>query len=295
MEFSINGEICDIQLEGEQNAQQIIQSFSSQLETGMIIASLSINEKYYSPDNPELSKIPAESIETIKIEAGTQEEISLSLLEESKMILMNMADDMKQNKFEHVKQYNELLNWIMETLTAVNKVAMFELAESRLLISTLTQVRDYMNSEERESEKVESLASILTNLIQYIDSIQIKLQKGFEITKTELLDMIEHGSNVLPEIAESFQLGQDRKAFEGIHTIINLLENCSIYFKTRLPELKNKDVRVSELYEDLNSILGEVVEAFEKADFVLIGDLMEYELPDKLDELASLLEKNDIQ
>lgn len=294
MEFKINGEVCDIQLEGEKNAADIIDSFSKQLESGVVIASLSINGKYYSPDNPDLKDISADSIRTIEVEAGTQEDIALSLLEESKLILINIADDLQKNGFDHVTQFNELFAWIMETLNAVNKVALFELAESRLLISTLTQVRDYVNSSERDPAKVESLGSILRNLIQYIDSIQIKLQKGFDISKRELLEMIDHGSNLLPEIAESFQLGHDQKAFEGIHTIINLLENCSVYFRSRLPEFKNNDLKVSDLYEDLNALLGEIVEAFEKADFVLIGDLMEYELPEKLDELAKVLESDEI-
>ena len=60
----------------------------------------------------------------------------------------------------------------------------------------------------------------------------------------------------------------------------------------------NSDVKVDvggmplqDFYGELNSILEELLEAFEAKDSVLIGDLMEYEIAPRLEQLRAFLQE----
>ncbi len=283
MNFFINGEPADIQLTTEKTIADVISSFSQEMEKGLMISSLEIDGTYYASDNTELEQLRVETVTTIHIEIATQEEVSISLLQESKVMLQKVAEDLRQNGFAHAREFGDIFNWIMDTITTINQVSVFPLAEAKLVISTIKQVWEYLNSPERDEAKMDNLASIISNLMLYLDSIQVKISSHFEIGKKDLIEMIETGETVLPQIAEAFQLGRDQEALTMVHTVINVIENCSLFLKRVLPSMaESKRDDIQDLYNELNSLLGEMVEAFENGDFVLIGDLMEYELPDKL-------------
>ncbi len=283
MTFLINGEAADVTFTEEKNAKDLMDSFMQQLDQDLIISSVLINEKYYSSDSEDLEQITLDQIQTINIEVATQEEVSVSLLQESKQMLHNISLDLKENGYSHAREFGEIFSWLTETITTINRISVFPLAEAKLVISTIKQVWEYLNSPEREETKLESLASIISNLIMYLDSIQAKISSHFEIGKKDLQEAVDSGLALLPQIAESFQLGKDQEALGMVHTIINVLESATLYIKRILADFSDdKKEEIQELYNDINNLLAEIVEAFENGDFVLIGDLMEYELPEKL-------------
>ena len=48
---------------------------------------------------------------------------------------------------------------------------------------------------------------------------------------------------------------------------------------------------LQDFYRDLNRILTELLEAFHANDSVLIGDLMEYEIAPRLEQLRTFLQE----
>ncbi|NPV02348.1 MAG: hypothetical protein HPY53_13320 [Brevinematales bacterium] len=294
MQFKINGEPADVVIENEKNALEVIRSFQGILEKNLIISTIEIDKKFYSPQNPDLVNIPLESINEINIEVGTQEEIAASLLHESKGMLANIINDMKKNGFSHTAQYSEIIDWIIETLKSVNSITAFHLNEIKILTTTLHQIKAYLNDSEREEAKIPSLCSIIENMIQFFDSLQLKISNQFKIDRNDLLQALDNCRTELPEISESLQVGKDREAFGKIHTVINVLETCSIYFRQHHAEMPSEYQEDAEQsYQELNSLLTDIVVAFERGDFVLIADLFEYELPDKLESYKNLIEQID--
>jgi hypothetical protein len=255
-----------------------------------MIASFEVNGKYYSTDDPSLAELPILSINKIDVEVASQEDVAVSLLDESKRILLTIADDIRKNGFAKSAEYFSLFDWIIETIEVINRLAIFEMTEVKMMTMTIRQVEVYLRNPEREESKIDQLAGILENLVQYLDSIQIKVASRFNIDKNDLIAAIDKGLETLPEISEAFQLGKDQEALSKVHTIIDLLESCTIYLKKNLAELKEKEDNVDSMYEEMNSLLAEIVEAFEKGDFILIGDLMEYELSERLEKYKSLIE-----
>ncbi|MGY0375129.1 hypothetical protein [Clostridium sp. JNZ J1-5] len=80
--------------------------------------------------------------------------------------------------------------------------------------------------------------------------------------------------------AEKFQTGDENIGLEAIPLIVDGIE-----WLTQVIEL-TKDIQKSEisLYE-LNEKLEEIVEAVENNDFILVGDLFQYELIPIIDDI----------
>lgn len=80
--------------------------------------------------------------------------------------------------------------------------------------------------------------------------------------------------------ADNFQSGEENKALESIPLIVD-----GIDWLTQVIQL-TKDIQKSEIsLEELNERLEEIVEAVENSDFILVGDLFQYELIPIIDDI----------
>ncbi|AVQ37356.1 hypothetical protein C7M56_01175 [Clostridium botulinum] len=80
--------------------------------------------------------------------------------------------------------------------------------------------------------------------------------------------------------AENFQSGDENKALESIPLIVD-----GIDWLIQIVEL-TKDIHKSEIsLDELNEKLKEIIEAVENSDFILVGDLFQYELMPIIDEI----------
>ncbi len=293
MIVKLNGEVLDVTLENEKTALDVVDSLSRELnKKEIIMTSISINNTQYNVEDKKMKDIKISQIDEINIEASTKDELVGSLLEECRKVLMNIASDIKKNEFAHVKEFNELFLWIKETIETINRLSLFNLVEVKLLISTIDQLTAYLNSKEKDDSKIGSIISILESLIKYIDAIHLKISTNFSITSGELMDAIQESILILPEISEAFQVGHDKDAYDKINKIISILEICCIYLRKNISSFSadEKD-EIEGLYEEINSLLTQIVEAFENGDAVLLGDLLEYELPEKLENYKRIILK----
>lgn len=291
MNLKVNGEKLNVVLEEEKSALDVVNSMIKALHNDdALIASIQIDGKYYALEDEALKTLKVEQIGDIEIELSSREELSAHLLTECKGMLKNIAADLRQNGYAHAGQFKELFNWISGTIQAVSSVSRMNLAESRLLLSTIKQITDYLNSEEKSGDKTASLASIVENLVDYIEAIRLKITADFDVTGDQLEKEIDDCLTLLPEISSGFQMGKDREALGKINQVINVIELCSFYLQKNLGSFSGeKRDEVDEFYKDINFLLNQIVEAFENGDVVLLGDLMEYELPDKLEQYRSLV------
>ena len=82
------------------------------------------------------------------------------------------------------------------------------------------------------------------------------------------------------------QTGRDRQAMEIVSDFTELFQKL-LDIVPFLP----KDGERDRAFEELNPILRQILSAFDAKDFVLIGDLFEYEVAPRLGKLSPLLEK----
>lgn len=293
MIVKLNGEKLDVVLEGEKTALEVVESLMKAVNNkDALVASIQIDGKYFSLDDAEFRAWPVSKIGTIDVELSSKEELATNLLNESKGMLKNIADDLRNNGYEHSEQFLELFRWIDGTIRSINEVSGMNMAESRLLQSTIRQITDYLKSGEKEKGKEAALASVVESLGQYIDAIRIKITADFDISSEQIGKEIEECLALLPEISSGFQTGKDREALGKINRVINTIELCCFYLQKNYGVLSDSDrEELDAFYKDINVLLNQIVEAFENGDVVLLGDLMEYELPDKLRLYRSLVLK----
>ncbi len=289
MEIKVNGQKLDVVLENEKTAYDVIAAILKALDNrDALVSSVTIDGRVFSLDDAELKETNVKDIGLLDLELASKEELTASLLDESRNILHSISADLRQNGFAHAPEIRKLFDWLTETIRAINSVSLMSLAESRLLVSTVKQVADYLEGPERDEAKIPSLASIIGSLDQYVDSMKTKLSRDFTVTAERVGQEIEKCLTLLPEIAAAFQTGRDREALQNINSVINTIELACIHLQNRLPELAgDRRESVEEFSRDLNSLLSQVVTAFENGDVVLLGDLMEYELPEKLESFRS--------
>ncbi len=293
MTVMLNGETLDVTFENEKTVFDVVESLSKELnKKEIIITSINLDNKNYNIDDDELNKIYIEKIKSMDVEASTKEELVETLLEECKKVLGNIAADIRENSFTHAGEFSELLAWVKETLETINRLAFFNLAEAKLITSTIDQIKTFSDNEDRDKTRYGSIVSIIESLIKYIDALRFKFSANYSISREEILEAVGESLTILPEISEAFQMGKDREAFDKINKIISVLEICSVYLRKNYDKFSDMEkTDIGNLYEDINVLLTRIVEAFENSDAVLLGDLLEYELPEKLESYKRIILK----
>ncbi|EKQ51132.1 MULTISPECIES: hypothetical protein [unclassified Clostridium] len=96
-------------------------------------------------------------------------------------------------------------------------------------------------------------------------------------TTDEYLDKLKKG------IEDAVNLIQEGNEIEGIKNIIPVFEGIE-YISQAINLTREVQEEEIEL-EDLNAQLREMIEAFENEDYILLGDLLNYELLPILEEI----------
>jgi hypothetical protein len=293
MTIILNGERLDVTIENEKNAFDVVEFMTNELsKKEIIITSIEIDGKNYGVGDHRLKDMDLQNIDTIKLEASTKEELVDTLLEECKKVLTNISADIKKNGFSHSREFGELFAWIKETIETINKFSLFNMTEAKMILSTIDKITDYINNGKRDENKGASIIAIIESLIKYIEAIRFKFSANYSLTRDDILEAVNDSIRILPEISEAFQTGKDREAFDKINKIISVLEICCVFLRKNYSSLSvNEKDEVGILYEDINALLTRILEAFENSDAVLLGDLLEYELPDKIESYKRIILK----
>jgi hypothetical protein len=99
----------------------------------------------------------------------------------------------------------------------------------------------------------------------------------------ELADM----EGKLGEVSVLLQSGKDRLAMETVTRFTDIIEGVLAI----LPKTSNGS-EAAKLFADINPRLREILAAFDAKDFILVGDILEYEIAPRLGGLAALLARS---
>ncbi|MBZ9636020.1 hypothetical protein [Clostridium sp. FP1] len=92
--------------------------------------------------------------------------------------------------------------------------------------------------------------------------------------------------NGIEKVVEYFQGGEDRKGCELIFPITEGMQWMSDAL------MITKDIHKQDInLQDMNERLSEIVDALENGDFILIGDLFQYELTPILEDIQKNINK----
>ncbi len=134
-------------------------------------------------------------------------------------------------------------------------------------------------------EKREDAAAILSRVGLALES-RIKEAANPREALTGQLPRLRELASTVADVPLLLQTGKDRQAMEMVSAFTELFQKL-LDIVPFLP----KDGERDRVFEELNPILHQILSAFDARDFVLIGDLFEYEVAPRLGRLTPLLEK----
>ena len=267
MEIKINGKTADITLENEKTVSDIISSLEQWITgSGHRISGLSIDGKL--ADSSALENIFSKDIDSVNtLELFTSSNADLTA--ESLLEILNDINEFQTLKHEDKSKFIEKwkqspqVNFTIETMPDLYNVLLGAFTGTGLNLNSAFSI-----TEERLREVKDPKAE-LDNLKPLLDE-----------TSTRLADL-----------SLDVQTGKDARAAQTIQLFSGITEKMlriSNQFDIQGYLTETKD-HVSKIINELGNIIKELLDAYERHDTVLVGDLAEYEASGKLQELYSAL------
>ncbi|MFA7565700.1 MAG: hypothetical protein WCY01_01640 [Alkalispirochaeta sp.] len=284
MNIRINGVEIDFQLEDESTAGDVFSGISRWLrESGHRVESVSLNGTAIHDLDDLDGSWRKQSVTDVK---------DLDILAESVM-------ERRVNDFETIIHYTELLRRVMDEGTSEQREAVLEELPHILegirrnapdLAGLLDEpIQGGSHGDPEIREKIARRAGDMATLLE-------QRQRELLDPEHEMGSTIAALDVLLPtfeEIPGELQDGNRKKALETVSRFSELVARELRILPVLLvmkPDLQNElvdGVSLNEAIESLNGLFREMEGAFTNNDFVLIGDLLEYEMLPRFTELHS--------
>jgi hypothetical protein len=271
MEIRINGRNADITPENEKTIGELMASFENWLAaSGHRLSGLSIDgKKAESSALEEIFSLKIDSVKTLDI-------FTTSLADLYAVSLLNLLEDIKE--FEGLKQEeknNYFDSWKQRAQALFISEQMndlFNFVVNLFMYGTLGSETVYSITEERLREVKEP----------YNEFSKIK-------------PLLDETCSLLLDLPLDIQTGKDARAsqtiqiFSGIsEKILRILRQFDV--QGFIPNDPANENQIVKMIEDFGNVVKELLDAYERNDTVLVGDLAEYEAAPKLKELFELIE-----
>jgi hypothetical protein len=279
MEIRINGKKADITLENEKTIGDVMANLETWLaSSGHRLSGISIDGK--NNDNRPLVEIFSLQIETVK----TLELSTTSLADLYAATLLNLLEDIKEfeslkiedknNYFDSWKQRAQAL-FISEQMPDL-----FNFFVNLFMYGTMGAESVYAITEERLREVREpypefsKLKPLLDETCGRLLDLPLDIQTGKDARASQTIQIFSGVSEKILRILRQFDI-------QGF-----LSRNASG------AETTDSEKQIIQMIENFGNIVKELLEAYERSDTVLVGDLAEYEASPMLKDLYEVIESS---
>lgn len=298
MDLYINESKIDFTLEGEKTLAAVIAALESWLaEQKLLLAELKVNGEEY--DQTLLKKNASLSLEAINEIRATAtdlmgyEEIQvvslLNYFQRFKQALATMDKQSLESLLEGFTERRERLGILFSDHPQFQADGTTALQLDRLFTGTTYEmIKMWDQAASNQAQALcQEIISELEQRQQEYTRLAITSQKLFKTVMAKLKETVSR----LPEVSLLLQTGKDNEAMQ---IIISFTEMTQLFFQLAANALSEQAERdqFAALSEELNIHLKEILTAFQQKDYVLIGDLCEYELAPHLTELLSFAEQH---
>ncbi|MGL4677506.1 MAG: hypothetical protein ACRCWI_07565 [Brevinema sp.] len=278
MELFINDTPIGVSPQISDTLQDLLNTITKELEEDLIIATMLIDGKYCSTEDPAILGQLISSIKKIELTVATRTEICLSLLEDGKNFIIIGSQELKNGSLAKKSELISSFAWILESLEALRGSLAFPPTDLPILKAILTEVVKQLDDDRMSIHEAKDLGEKLETIINLFDVLQHKLINEDSCSKENVLDQMQVILPLLPEIAENFQQGKDLHAIQELCKIIDLIE-----MYVRLAASQPSNDQMHQHANTLKDISLQLLHAFENKDFILIADLIEYDLTEHLE------------
>jgi hypothetical protein len=294
----LDGKDVDYTLENEKSIYDVIVSFEDWLKKSqMVITRLELDGKNYTyqaiKDDKTLS---IDKISRMDIQAKHIHEVQLIRLNDAleyinKLVSSFEKDDLSgiENLLKGYPDFRSALKIIFGVHDETAQVLEISGLDKAFAGTTGGMVRSW--KQENKQEALSTLLQVTTKLTLLKNELINPL-----ITLTEVIGKLKTAKQDISNVSVLLQTGKDREAMQAIVNFSELTQSLlrifsNIQFTKVLPNIQFKEKSFDRFYTDFNKNLHELISAFEKKDFVLIGDIFEYEITPSIEEIIEISEK----
>jgi hypothetical protein len=291
MQIKINDQPLDFTLERDETLGEVIRELKSWLRgSDLVLYSVKHRERELLASPSEQWEDTAHSeIDELAVTVGP----SRNLRSENLHTVLQYLD-LLDTALRHAsdQELSELTTGFSAMVESVSQVAPGEAALQRLSELFADPAAQPLSGwpQERIDEA--------RRLIGQLDSLAGRRLREIENPQAvarELAAALNESRADAEQVAVLLQTGRDREAMEAIIRFSELFQSLARVLHSLaaaehdLPSVGGKSQE--EFFREMNGFLAELVEAFAVQDSVLIGDLMEYEVAPRLEELRAALEQ----
>lgn len=266
MEILINGQKADITLENEKTIGEIMSAFEQWLrDSGHRLSGLVIDGETVTSSSLEDSFL--KEIKDIK----TLDILTNSIAELGALSLLNLISDIEE--FDNLT-FNEKTNFYDSWK---------ESPEAQFIKDQIPDIFNlFCGTFTNTGYNTQTLLSITEERLREVNDPANELEKTGSI--------VSQTCTLLIDLPLDIQTGKDAKAAETIQIFTGVSEKIIRLFNQLSIQglIKEKDT-VYALLNDFNNSVRELLQAYETKDTVLIGDLAEYEMAPRLQELYNCI------
>jgi hypothetical protein len=282
MRITINGETIDYTLENEEYTGDVYAGVSKWLdEGGYVVSKVAVDGVNMAPDDTEWQNRPIKDIEVLDLQALTRRESRLENLGAARDSFLLVKEMAETKNTAVLKEITESFSRLLAVLPGLLEGGGAGSSASSLTIAV--SGTGYPPKLPVDDQGWDSLAATTGQAAQIIDDRIGELAHPEEeaLAAAKALVSIEGG---LTDVAVQLHTGKDR---EAMGVIIGLAELLQKLFRS-LAWVNDEGV-AEKAVPGLKEILMELEGALENGDTVLIGDLLEYEIRPRLQDLPRRL------
>jgi hypothetical protein len=327
MEILINDEKIDFKLEAEKNLGEIVRGLEEWvLKNGHVIESISVDNRVIPVDfNSSEFKSEISAIKELKVVVSDHVKLALkTFLTVGEYINKVLRDYTGPDSIKHydslLEGLNLVYNGIMNSLKILRIRAIAVVNDdSSVLDEALLEMNEFIRVYEKkypDAEGIARLKILLKKMLDFLPEIykwaviknyssvqkqeKVKVSAYLKDIFHDLQSLIMHSIHRFAEIGKNLQIGEDRKALNDLFYLMELLDEVisllkitdEIYSISQKLE-KDSENFIEVLFHKMTGCLKEVENAFENADMITVGDILEYEIKPIVERFPDLFRKID--
>jgi len=274
MEIRINEQPLDVSLENEKTIGDVLAALDQWLyDSKHILSGLSIDgQKIPASLIEEVFTKDINNVKCLDIETNSVADITTSSL-------VTLLDDIKEFEcLDFSDKSNFLTDWTKS-------------AAGRFISSEMSDLYKLCVSAFQGDVLMQTLRSIAEERLNEVNS------PVEEFTRIE--PVLNEICGKLVDLPLDIQTGKDMKAAQTVQLFTAITEKIfRIFYQLDIQDYFNEEQnadkknKIIALINEFTDVLKELLEAYEKNDSVLVGDLAEYEASVRIKELYSVILKN---
>ncbi len=313
MNIYINEQKIDFKLEKEQNLRDVLDAIRANLdEHDMYVTELELDGKKIliseleAYENKDLNEMT-----DIKLKAILKQELVSESAENIVKYLSNAIEYLKKTeeyKDEDIAKLQEGLNWCIEAFDKILYIyklssdyfLVSDKVQLSLVIAFLKDVKDNLYSLQLDNNFKNELLNYIVlfseGIVKIISYVSLTVKSISPIDKTEYFVSILRDNNILinkmvdiiPDLAEKLQLGEEKDALNMLALFINFI---AFYLNIMMMVLQSyeeeiKDAKkISEDIEDFANFFNQIKDSLEARDYVKLSDTIEYDFKTPLQKI----------